>query len=98
MTIVSFVAESPGISTVMAATDSDGAFTAVDIVINVSDIIPPSINVETSNGSFGFCLNQNLEVTAIAQGDYESINSWDWGELSDFITETTDILKLSTHH
>ena len=65
-----FVANSPGVSTVtMTATDSEGMTTEVDIVIQVLDIIPPSIEVSTlDGGEFGICAGSELDVVAESIG------------------------------
>ena len=80
-----FVAESPGISTVtMEATDSDNAVTTVDIVINVLDIVPPSIDVTSATGEFGICAGSELDVTATSVDGQEPIEDWSWNLNSDF--------------
>ena len=80
-----FVAESPGISTVtMEATDSDGAVTTVDIVVNVLDIVPPSIDVTSATGEFGICAGSELDVTATSVDGQEPIEDWSWNLNSDF--------------
>ena len=74
-----FVAESPGISTVtMEATDSDGAVTTLDIVVNVLDIVPPSIDVTSATGEFGICAGSELDVTATSVDGQEPIEDWSW--------------------
>ena len=43
-----FVANSPGISTVtLTATDSEGATTIVDVIVEVLDIVPPALGLST---------------------------------------------------
>ena len=80
-----FVAESPGISTVtMEATDSDGAVTTVDIVVNVLDIVPPSIDVTSATGEFGICAGSELDVTATSVDGQEPIEDWSWNLNSNF--------------
>ena len=80
-----FVAESPGVSTVtMEATDSDGAVTTVDIVVNVLDIVPPSIDVTSATGEFGICAGSELDVTATSVDGQEPIEDWSWNLNSDF--------------
>ena len=80
-----FVAESPGISTVtMEATDSDNAVTTVDIVINVLDIVPPSIDVTSATGEFGICAGSELDVTATSVDGQEPVEDWSWNLNSDF--------------
>ena len=74
-----FVADGPGVSTItMEATDSEGAVTTVDIVINVLDIVPPSIEVTSSTGDFGICAGAELDVTAQSVGGQESVEAWSW--------------------
>ena len=84
-----FVANSPGLSTVtMSATDSEGMTTAVDIVINVLDIVPPEIEVSTLNGGeFGICAGAELEVIAESIGGQEPIADWSWNLNSQFWSE-----------
>ena len=80
-----FVAESPGVSTVtMEATDSDGAVTTVDIVVNVLDIVPPSIDVTSATGEFGICAGSELDVTATSVDGQEPVEDWSWNLNSDF--------------
>ena len=74
-----FVAESPGLSTVtIEATDSDGAVTTLNIVINVLDILPPDIEVISSTGDFGICAGAELDVTANSVDGQEPVTSWSW--------------------
>ena len=69
-----FVAESPGLSTVtIEATDSDGAVTTLNIVINVLDI-----EVISSTGDFGICAGAELDVTANSVDGQEPVTSWSW--------------------
>ena len=76
---------SPGISTVtMEATDSDGAVTTVDIVVNVLDIVPPSIDVTSATGEFGICVGSELDVTATSVDGQEPIEDWSWNLNSNF--------------
>jgi len=83
-----FVANSPGLSTVtMTATDSDGMTTSVDIVINVLDIVPPTIEVTSATGEFGICAGSELDVTAESVGGQEPVDSWSWNLNSNFWTE-----------
>ena len=84
-----FVANSPGVSTVtMTATDSDGMTTEVDIVIQVLDIVPPTIEVSTVNGGeFGICAGAELDVVAESIGGQEPVSDWSWNLNSQFWSE-----------
>lgn len=75
-----FVANSPGISTVtMNATDSDGMTTSVNIVINVANIVPPTIEVVTANGEeFAICAGAELDVIASSVDGDEPVQDWSW--------------------
>ena len=92
-----FVAESPGVSTVsMVVTDDagtpddegDDANTTVDIVIEVLDIVPPTIEVATADGGeFGICAGSELDVVAESVGGQESVSSWSWNLNTNFWTD-----------
>jgi len=83
-----FVAESPGISTVtMTAEDSDGAITEVNIVIQVLDVVPPTIDVTSATGEWGICAGSELDVTAASVGGQEPVVDWSWNLGSQFWTD-----------
>lgn len=80
-----FVANSPGISTVtLTATDSEGATTVVDVIVEVLDIVPPELGLSTSTGSFGICAGAELVVTAASNGGDESVVQWSWFAVNDY--------------
>ena len=85
-----FVAESPGLSTVtIEATDSDGALTTLNIVINVLNIVPPDIEVTSATGDFGVCAGAELDVTANSIDGQEPVTLWSWN-LNDNLWEDNE--------
>lgn len=84
-----FIAAEAGLSTVtIVATDSEGASTQLDIVINVLGVAPPTIDLSTSaNGAFAICAGDELIVTASSQGGGEPVADWSWNLGSSFWDE-----------
>ena len=74
-------------SVTITATDSDGATTQLDIVINVLGINPPSIDVTSPTGEeFGICAGAELGVVANSQGGDEPVSRLEL-ELEQFVLE-----------
>ena len=78
-----FVGNEPGVNTVTMVATDDGpgaASTTVNIVIEVLDVVPPSIEVATEDGSgeFGICAGQELSVVASSVGGQEDVQDWSW--------------------
>ena len=84
-----FTAVEAGMNTVtIVATDSEGASTQLDIVINVLGINPPEIELTSSSGEeFGICAGAELTVTAASIGGDEPVTDWGWNLGSSFWTE-----------
>lgn len=84
-----FNAASAGLNTVtITATDSDGATTQLDIVINVLGINPPSIEVASPTGEeFGICAGAELAVVANSIGGDEPVSDWSWNLNSSYWDE-----------
>ena len=76
-----FTAVEPGTSTItMSAVDNLGGTTIVPIVIEVLDVVPPSILVENVDGSdeFSMCAGSQLDLEASSVGGAEDIIDWSW--------------------
>ena len=76
-----FTAVEPGTSTItMTAVDNLGGTTIVPIVIEVLDVVPPSILVENVDGSdeFSMCAGSQLDLEASSVGGAEDIIDWSW--------------------
>jgi len=87
-----FVGNEPGISNVtMTAVDEGGAQTLLDIVIQVLDVQPPSIEVVTADGGddFGICAGAELGVVASSVGGQEPVVDWSWNLNANFWDENT---------
>ena len=83
-----FVAESPGVSTiVIEATDGNGTMSNEIVFINVLDIVPPAIEVASETGQFQVCADSVLDVTAISVNGQEPVSTWSWNLQEDLWNE-----------